>query len=149
MLIRNPENPAEVFDTEASRKRGRPAKWLVSNPEYLKYREGVEAAKAVEKLRPAARRGRKIEVAIVDEESGLTFWKWRGDPSLGKMTAKCFVAAGSELEAVRELNKVFRFPVSGLELAHFWQRIVPTEFMPKSIGVFQLGSDGWEQREAV
>lgn len=136
MIITNPSDPSETFDTDAPRGRGKPKKWLTVHPDYIAFKE-----------QKALDNPKDTPVAVGPQtDTRLKFWKWIGLEDF-EATAKCYVAAHSRSEALRELNKTFKtHPVSPTELDLMWAVIEPTDNMPQAVGAYNLKEDVWTKR---
>lgn len=136
MIITNPSDPSETFDTEAPRSRGKPKKWLTIHPDYIAFKEQKELE--VPKDTPVA-------VGPVTD-ARLKFWKWIGLEDF-TATSKCYVAAHSRSEALAVLNKTFKaHPVTMAELEKMWTLIEPNEFMPQTVGAYEFKGESWTKR---
>lgn len=142
MIIVNPTNTSETFDTEAPRSRGKPKKWLTIHPDYIAFKE---------------QKGTSVTVKVLTSNLKVTptmirYWRLVGlnapeDEVKTKLSCNpCCVVAESAPEAIRELNKVFKYPVSAMELQTMWQEIKADEFMPKTIGVYEHKGESWIKR---
>ena len=111
MILSNPLNKNETFDTEAPRKRGRLANWIKNHPDYLKLLEATPVAKAI------------IQVT----DSALKFWKWTdqlGEDGSKSKTSICIVAANSANHAMQILSRRFPTnPVYSTEFNLMWKQI--------------------------
>jgi hypothetical protein len=137
MIITNPSDPMDTFDTEAPRGRGKPKKWLTIHPDYIAFK----AQKSLE----APKVPQVVEVGP-QTDARLKFWKWIGLEDF-EATAKCFVAAHSRTEALKELNKTFKLhPVSSTELDLMWKVIEPTDQMPQAVGAYIFKENVWMKR---
>jgi hypothetical protein len=137
MIITNPSDPSETFDTEAPRSRGKPKKWLTIHPDYIAFK----AQKALEVTKVP----QVVEVGP-QTDARLKFWKWIGLEDF-EATSKCYVAAHSRTEAMRELNRTFKsHPVSSAELDRMWTVIEPTEQMPQLVGAYEFKGGIWTKR---
>lgn len=136
MIIVNPTNPSETFDTEAPRSRGKPKKWLTIHPDYIAFKGQKELE--VPKETPVA--------VGPQTDARLKFWKWIGLEDF-TATSKCYVAAHSRSEALAVLNKTFKaHPVTMAELEKMWTLIEPSEFMPQTVGAYEFKGESWTKR---
>ena len=63
---------------------------------------------------------------------------------------RCFVYAGDEVEALRELNKAFIYPVSKLEFSTMWKPASVDQSIHHDVpGVYQGITDGWTKRDVI
>ena len=119
-----------------SGSRGKPPKWVSIHPDYIAFK----GQKALEVTKDTP-----VEVGPVTDLR-LKFWKWIGLEDFAA-TSKCYVAAHSRSEAIRELNKTFKaHPVTMAELEKMWTVIEPTEFMPQFVGAYELKGESWTKR---
>jgi carbonic anhydrase len=128
-----------LTDTDGTKwtsgSRGKPPKWVSIHPDYIAFKE--QKALEVPKDTPVA--------VGPQTDARLKFWKWIGLEDFSA-TQKCVVVAHSRTEALRELNKTFKNPVSKLEWDTMWCAIEPNEFMPQSIGAYELKGESWIKR---
>ena len=141
MIITNPLDPSETFDTEAPRSRGKPKKWLSIHPDYIAFK-GQKVIE-VPKVTP-------VEVGP-QTDARLKFWKFIGlnseeDEVKTTVSVRCYVAAHSRSEAIRELNKSLKSPMLPSELEKMWTLIEPSEFMPQTVGTYEFKEGVWKSR---
>lgn len=119
-----------------SGSRGKPPKWVSIHPDYIAFKAQKELE--VPKETPVA-------VGPVTD-TRLKFWKFIGLEDF-EATSKCYVAAHSRTEAIRELNKTFKVhPVTMEELEKMWTLIEPNEFMPQTVGAYEFKNENWIKR---
>lgn len=124
-----------------SGNRGKPPKWVSIHPDYIAFKAQKELE--VPKETP-------VEVGP-QTDARLKFWKFIGlnsveDEVKTKVSVRCFVAAHSRTEAIRELNKSLKSPMLPNELEKMWTLIEPSEFMPQKVGTYELRGESWIKR---
>jgi hypothetical protein len=125
--------------TWTSGSRGKPPKWVSEHPDYI-------AFKATKSLEVAS-----DTLEVPKTESGLRYWKFIGlnteeDEVKTAPRVYCYVAASNRVEAMRELNKCFKYPVSTIEMDKMWAEIKNNEFLSKTVGVFEQKGESWIKR---
>jgi hypothetical protein len=127
-----------------SGSRGKPPKWVSIHPDYIAFKE----QKGISTPVPIKVTVEQLKVTT----TMIRYWRLVGlnapeDEIKTKLSCNpCYVAALNPAGAIVELNKVFKFPVSPLELQTMWKEIKPTEFMSKEAGVYELKGESWTKR---
>ena len=129
-------NPVMPHITWTSGNRGKPPLWVTMSAEYIAFK----AQKAL-----VVTEGKVVEVGPVTD-TRLKFWKWIGIEDM-KAMEKCYVAAHSRSEALKELNRTFKsHPVSGDELNRMWALVEPSGDMPQGVGAYHFKEGVWTKR---
>jgi hypothetical protein len=122
-----------------SGSRGKPPKWVSIHPDYIAFKGQKEVVV-------------DVPVAIGPQtDARLKFWKFIGlnseeDEVKTKVSVRCYVAAHSRSEAIRELNKALKSPMLPSELEKMWTLIEPSEFMPQVVGMYEFKGESWTKR---
>jgi hypothetical protein len=128
--------------TWTSGKRGKPPGWVSIHPDYIAFKE--------QKCLEVPKVPQVVEVGP-QTDARLKFWKFIGlnseeDEVKTKVSVRCYVAAHSRSEAIRELNKALKSPMLPSELEKRWTLIEPSEFMPQVVGMYEFKGESWTKR---
>lgn len=126
MILTNPENPSQTFNTDNPQSRGRPSTWLLKHPDYIAWKSS--------KIIPQ-------EVIPEVKENTLNIWKYFGlssdDKRMDYVGINILVAAQHAGQAIRILGKRFKdFPVSKIEFETMWKPVENT--LITSEGVYEV-----------
>ena len=122
--------------TWTSGSRGKPPKWVAIHPDYIAHK----AQKALEV------NSSDTIIKSLEVPSGIRVWRWRGEEGATPFTG-CFVVAPDRINAIKELNKTFKFPVTSRELDTMWVEIDASSVFTSEVGVYHRKGEEWIRRQ--